>query len=82
MAEFAEAKVMSVSMKADVNLNGNIAQVGDDVAGAKVITIDGIKKNATLAESEKVFDAFLGGICGGSADSLSAVRTIKEGVAQ
>lgn len=80
MAEFVNSPTMAVSMRTEVTAAGNIAQWGDVVKGSKAINIPGIKKNATLAESEKVFDKFIGVIGGGSYDSLSAVRTIKEGV--
>ena len=80
MAEFVSSPTMSVSMKVDV-ASGNIAQSGDTVNGSKAVNIPGIKKNATLAEAETVFSNFVGTICGGSYDSISAVRTIKEGVA-
>ena len=81
MAEFINSPTMTVGMRADITAAGNIAQSGDTAKGSKQINIVGIKKNATLAESEKVFEKFVGTIGGGSYDSLSAVRTIKEGVA-
>lgn len=81
MAEFVNNPVMSVSMKLPTNANGNIAQSGDTTAGTKLYTIPGIKKGATLAEANNVFDKFVGVIGGGDYDSLSAVRTVKEGVA-
>ena len=82
MAEFVNAKVMSVSMKVDTTADGNIAQSGETVTSAKLATIAGIKKSASLAESNLVYDAFYGTVGGGRQDSLTAVRKIVEGVAE
>ena len=81
MAEFVNNPVMSVSMKLPTTADGKIAQIGDTIGGTKLYSIPGIKKNATLAEANTVFEKFVGVIGGGEFDSLSAVRTVKEGVA-
>lgn len=80
MADFKNNSVMKVSMKIDLDLDGNICQQGDTPQSQKNMTITGIKKNATLAECNIVFNAFYGTIANGTYDSLSAVRTITEGV--
>lgn len=82
MAEFATANVANVKMKVPLTTGGYIAQSDDTVTSAvKQVTIPGIKAGATLAEANTVFNAFLGDIAGGSFDSLSAVKTITQGVA-
>lgn len=80
MADFVNKPTATVSMRIPTTAAGNIAQSGDVVKGSKLGSIPGIKKDATLADTNKVFGAFYGTIGGGSYDSLSAVRTIKEGV--
>lgn len=80
MADFENNSVMNVSMKIGLDLNGNIAQSGDTIAAKKRVSIAGIKKNATLAEANTVFSVFYGQIADATFDSLSAVRTISEGV--
>lgn len=82
MADFVNSKTMTVSLKVDTNALGNLAQSGETASGAKLASIPGIKKDANLANTIKVYDAFYGTIGGATFDSLSAVRTIKEGVAQ
>ncbi len=83
MTDFAPAYTASVKMKVPVTAEGNIAQTDDTLTGAtKQISIQGIKTNATLAEANTVFNAFVGNIAGGSFDSLSAVKTITQGVSE
>ena len=82
MAEFTSAVTASVKMNVDMNEDGYIAQSGETVAGTKAITIHGIKAAATLAEANAVYDAFFVNIAGGTADSLSAKKTIVQGVTE
>lgn len=82
MAEFAQAKTASVSMKVDMTESGLIKQSGETKGGAKAFTLPGIKAAATLAEAEQVYGLFYGTICGGTYDSLSAVKTYKVGVSE
>lgn len=81
MAEFVTAYTGTVKMKVPT-ADGNIAQSGDTENGAKQVSIPGIKAGATLAEANIVFGKFVGTICGGSFDSLSAVKTVTQGVAE
>lgn len=81
MAEFVTAYTGTVKMKVPT-ADGNIAQSGDTENGAKQVSIPGIKAGATLAESNIVFGNFVGSIGGGTFDSLSAVKTITQGVAE
>ena len=80
MAEFKSAVTASVKMNVPMTSAGNIAQDGDTPANTKAVSISGIKATATLSESNTVFDAILGNIAGGSFDSLSAKKTITQGV--
>lgn len=82
MAEFTPALTASVKMNIDMNSGGFIAQSGDTVTGTKAISIPGIKAAATLAEANAVYTAFLGNIAGGSFDSLTAKKTITQGVTE
>ena len=82
MAEFKNAATASVKMKVNADAEGNIALAGDAVKGSKTPTIQGVKADATLAEATAVFDAFYGEICGATFDSLSAEKTIKQGVVE
>ena len=82
MAEFTPAITSSVKMNVAMNESGTIAQSGDTVKSNKSVSIPGIKATATLAEANAVFTAFLGDIAGGTSDSLSAKKTITQGVAE
>lgn len=83
MADFAVAYTASVKMKVPTTTGGYIAQSDDTVTGStKLVTMPGIKAAATLTEANTVFNAFLGNIAGGSFDSLSAVKTITQGVVE
>lgn len=82
MAEFAQAKTAQLKMSVDMTAAGNIAQSGDTVAGSKKPTLKGLKPAATLDEAKTVFDAFYGTIAGATYDTLTAEKTIKQGVAQ
>ena len=78
-AQFATA---TTGVPVNVNADGNIAQENDTVTGNKQFSIQGIKADATLAQANAVFDAFIGGIAGGSYDSLGATKTITVGVVE
>ena len=80
MAEFKTSPIMTVQMPVMLNANGTLAQSGETVSGKKNANVPGIKRDATLAQSVKVYDAFYGTIGGASFDSISAVRKISEGV--
>lgn len=82
MAEFSPAVTASVKMNVPMNGDGFIAQDGDTVAGTKAISIGGISAGANLAGANAVFTAFLGNIAGGSFDSLTAKKTIVQGVTE
>ena len=81
-AQFATATTGVVKMPVNVTADGNIAQENDTVTGNKQFSIQGIKADATLAQANAVFDAFIGGIAGGSYDSLGATKTITVGVVE
>ena len=81
MAEFKSAVTASVKMNVPMTSAGTIAQSGDTPASTKSISISGIKADATLSEANTVFETFLGDIAGGSFDSLTAKKTITQGVA-
>lgn len=81
MATWAEIPNMTVSMKVDMNADGNIKQSGETVSSQKAQSITGVKQTATIEQATGVFSAFYGTICGGAFDSLSAVRSMKGGVA-
>ena len=80
MASWAEIPVMTVGMKVDLNGDGNIKQSGETVASQKVQNLVGVKATATLEQASQVYGAFIGTICGGSYDTLSASRSYKGGV--
>lgn len=80
MADFSTAYTSTIKMKSPTTSDGYLAQSGDTVTGNKYFSIPGIKASANLAEANTVFNAFLGDIAGGSFDSLSAVKTITQGV--
>jgi len=82
MAEFAPAVTASVKMNVGMTADGFIAQTGDTVTSTKSISIPGIKADATLSEANAVFTAFLGNIAGGTSDSLTAKKTVTQGVTE
>ena len=82
MADFSAANVANVKMKVNMNTAGTIAQSGDEVKGTKMPLLAGIKANATLTEATAVYDAFYGTIALGTFDSLTAVKTITQEVAE
>lgn len=77
MADFAPLTVSNVKLQIPTDKSGNI---DPDGLYSKYFTIAGISATCTLAESMKVFDAFIGDIANTTYDSLSAVRTITQGV--
>lgn len=82
MADFSPAVTATVKMNVDATTGGYIAQSGDTVTAQKAVNIQGIKAAATLAEATTVFNAFYGDIAGGTFDSLSAKKTITQGVTE
>ena len=79
MAEFASANVANLSVQVNVDSDANIATSGAAV-GTKKISMKGFKANGTLANANTVFNALLTDICGGTYDSLTANKTINQGV--
>lgn len=80
-AEFATAHVGTLKMKLATNANGNIAQSGETAAGQKAFTLNGFKAKGSLDEANVVFGKIFGNIAGGNFDSLSAEKTVTQGVA-
>ena len=80
MAEFENNPVSTVQMEVPLNADGDIATNGETFAGVKKVNIEGIKATATLVQASTVFDAFYGTIADTSFDSLSAKKTITQGV--
>ncbi len=80
MAEFASANVANLSVQVNVDSDANIATSGATTAGTKKISMKGFKANGTLANANTVFNALLTDICGGTYDSLTANKTINQGV--
>lgn len=68
--QFAEPKVVDLSVAVDVNATGNIAQSGDTPAGSKAVTIKGFKTAGTMTDATTVFTKILGTI-GGATYTLS-----------
>lgn len=64
-------------MRVDVNVDGDITPYG---AKTKNFTIAGISATCNLEQATSVFTAFIGTIGGGTFDSLTAQRTITQGV--
>lgn len=73
---------MSVSVNVNTNDAGYIATGEDEVAGVKGFSLNGIKRDATFAQTKSVLDAFIGDIADGSYIEGSAVGTIKFGVVE
>lgn len=82
MAEFAQAKTATVKMKVNLNADGNIAQTGEEVAGAKYFSVAGLSAASTLADAKAFYDATYVNIGGGSYDTLTAQKTITTGVSE
>lgn len=80
--EFAAATTGVVKMNTGINADGYIATGSDEVVDAKAFSIPGIKADATLAQANTVFNAFVGTIAQGKYDSLSATKTITVGVVE
>lgn len=80
-AEFAELNTGSLKVKLAMTESGNIAQTGDTVKSQKAFTISGFKARGSLDEANVVFDKLFGTIAGGTYDSLSAEKTVTQGVA-
>ena len=81
MAEFAPAHVGTLKVKLAVNEDGNIAQSGETATGQKTFSLNGFKAKGNLDEADTVFGKIFGDIAGGTYDSLSAEKTITQGVA-
>ena len=80
-AEFADAHVGTLKVKLAVNADGNIAQSGEAATGQKTFTLNGFKAKGNLENANVVFGKLFGDIAGGSYDSLSAEKTVTQGVA-
>lgn len=80
MAEFINNPVAAVQMPVPIKANGDIAVIGETEAGVKKVTIDGISSAASLAQASTVFNVFYGTIGNTDFDSLSAKKTITQGV--
>lgn len=78
----AEFTIKNADLKVNVAMNarGYIAQSGETAVGNKKFTIPNVKSTATLAEANKVWQAFLGTIAGGSFDSLSGTKSVNYNV--
>ena len=81
MAEFAPLLTSTLKMKLAVNEDGNIAQTGEAAKGQKAFTLNGFKAEGSLDEANVVFGKIFGNIAGGNYDSLSAEKTVTQGVA-
>lgn len=81
-AEFSSANVGTLKVNLNLDSDGTIAQSGATVAGTKAISINGFKAAGNLANANTVFDKILTGIGGGTYDSLSATKTISQGVTE
>ena len=80
MAEFAQANVGTLKVSLNLDSDGTIAQSGAAVADTKTFSLNGFKASGNLAEANTVFGAILGDIAGGTYDSLSASKTVTQGV--
>lgn len=80
MAEFAQATTSDLKVSVDMNAAGNIAQDGETAASQKVFTIKGFKATGTLANADTVFNKLIGGIAGGTYDTLTAAKITTQGV--
>lgn len=80
--DFFNPATATLKVKMALNEDGNIAQSGETAAAQKVITLPGLKQNATLAEANTVLTALVGNIAGGSFDSLSASKTTTQEVGE
>ena len=80
-AEFAEMNTGSLKVKLAMTEGGNIAQTGDTATNQKAFTLNGFKARGSLQEANVVFGKLFGNIVGGTYDSLSAEKTVTQGVA-
>lgn len=80
-ANFAPAHVGSLKVKLPINGDGKIAQSGETAVGQKAFTLNGFKAKGSLDEANVVFGKIFGDIAGSNFDSLSAEKTVTQGVA-
>lgn len=77
------AKEWSVPKTATVKFNvamteaGNIAQSTDEAAANKVFSMPGIKTDANLSDTQKVYSAFVTGLAGGRYDESTGKKIVE-----
>lgn len=74
---FEYDKTATIKVPVATNENGNIATSGQTAAGNKNVTIKGLKKDATHAQTSAFLSAFVGGIADGTYDGANIEGTIK-----
>ena len=78
--EFANPHVANLSVGVNVDSDANIATSGATAVGVKKVTMQGFNLTGTLADANTVFDKLFGSIIGASYDSLTANKTLSQGV--
>jgi len=74
---FQQDPTATIKVNVATNENGNIKTSGQTAAGNTSISIKGIKKDATHAQTSAVLTALIGGIADGTYDPATIEGTIK-----
>lgn len=78
---FDTPKVATLKFKVAVNMDKNIAQLGEIITGYKIISIRGFKADGTLVEAKTIIDAVLDTMGGGIYDLKKVQKVITSFVA-
>lgn len=80
--QWATNKTMAVKFDVALNENGSIKQSGEEAAGKKTFTLQGVKSDATFDQANTVYNEIFGKIAGGTYDQSSGQRVITGGVVE
>lgn len=76
MAEFDTPQVATLKVPVAVNLDKNIAKIGEIITGHKTISIRGFKADGTLVEAKALIDTILQEIGGGIYDVMKIKKVL------
>ena len=76
MAEFDTPTISTLKVPVAVNMDKNIAKLGEIITGYKIISIRGFKADGTLIEARTLIDTVLSEVGGGIYDFMKIKKVI------
>ena len=74
--DFIAPSTATLKVPVAVNREKNIAQIGEFIAGYKVISIKGFKADGTLVEAQTLIDTILNEVGGGIYDAMKIQKIL------